>query len=363
MTVSAIILAAGEGARMRSSRPKPLHVLCGRPMLLYMLDALVEVHPTRTVIVVGHGAEQVTKRVQQESAAFGRIEFVEQTVQRGTGDAVAVGLSAFTDPDPDDTDLVLVLPGDQPLLSPATIARLVELHDRTGAAATVLTAVLDDPTGYGRVQRAKDGRVKRIIEHKDADDDQRAIAEINTGIYCFRRNVLGPALRRLTPDNAQGEYYLTDVLAVLGDAGYTVSALVLDDAAEANGVNDRSQLAAAEAVLRTRTNRRWLAAGVTMLDPSQTFIDASVELSRDVTLFPGTLLQGATVIGPGCEIGPDARLVDTVVGAGAIVENCVTRSAEIGDGAHLGAYSVLEPGDRVPAGVRTGPFYTPGRTG
>jgi bifunctional UDP-N-acetylglucosamine pyrophosphorylase / glucosamine-1-phosphate N-acetyltransferase len=331
-------------------------------MLLYVLDAVNAVQPDRTVIVVGHGADMVTKRMEQDAPAPMSVEFVEQRVQRGTGDAVSVGLTIFGDPDPDDNELLLVLPGDTPLLLASTITELVDTHHQTRAAATVLTAIIADPTGYGRVVRNKDGRVKGIVEERDATEEQRAVREINTGIYCFRRNVLGASLRRLTPNNSQGEYYLTDVLAVLDEAGYTVSATTVEDPAEAQGVNDRAQLASAESVLRARTCQRWLTAGVTMVAPAQTFIDTTVELSNDVTLFPGTILQGRTVVGPGCEIGPSARLVDTVVGAGAIVENCVTRGAVIGEGAHLGAYSVLEQGDRVAAGVRTGPFYTPGRT-
>jgi bifunctional UDP-N-acetylglucosamine pyrophosphorylase/glucosamine-1-phosphate N-acetyltransferase len=359
MTVSAIILAAGEGSRMRSSRPKPLHLLCGKPMLMYVLDSLTEVHADRTIVVVGHGADRVTKRLQEDADLH--LEFVEQTVQRGTGDAVSVGLTAFADPDPDDHDLVIVMPGDTPLLTSETIAALVAEHRSSGAAATVLTAVLDDPTGYGRVVRGKHGKVKRIVEQRDATEDERAIHEINTGIYCFRRNLLGPALRRLSPNNSQGEYYLTDVVDVFVSTGSTVSAVTVHDPAEASGVNDRAQLAAAEAVLRSRTCKRWLAAGVTMLDPAQTFIDSTVQLAADVTLFPGTLLQGNTIVGSGSEIGPSTRLVDTIVGAGCIVENSVARSATIGDGAHIGPFSALEPGDSVAAGVRTGPFYAPSK--
>jgi bifunctional UDP-N-acetylglucosamine pyrophosphorylase/glucosamine-1-phosphate N-acetyltransferase len=250
------------------------------------------------------------------------------------------------------------MPGDTPLLRPETIAELVRAHTASGAAATLLTARLEDPTGYGRVIRAKDGRVARVVEQKDAFPEELAITEVNTSIYAFRRSVLGPALRRLSPDNAQGEYYLTDVVAVLHSAGYPVGAVPLDDPAEAQGVNDRAQLAAAEAALRQRINLRWLKAGVTMLDPLQTFIDATVHLGNDVTLYPGTILQGRTVVGAGCDIGPDTRLVDCMVGADCVVENSVCRDAEVGDGARVGPYAVLPPGSSVPPGAVTGPFYT-----
>jgi bifunctional UDP-N-acetylglucosamine pyrophosphorylase / glucosamine-1-phosphate N-acetyltransferase len=356
--LSAIVLAAGEGTRMRSARPKPLHLLCGRPMLRYVLDALTDVEPDRVVVVVGHGAEWVTKRLQDESPDL-LVSFVEQEVQRGTGDAVSVGLTGFPDDPLDEDDgEVLVLPGDTPLLRPGTIAHLVALHRERDAACTLLSAEIDDPSGYGRVVRGKDGRVARIVEEADATTDERAISEVNTSIYCFRRSLLAPALRRTSPDNAQGEYYLTDVVEVLHDAGYPVASLVVDDPIEASGINDRVQLAAAEAVLRRRTADRWLRAGVTMLDPERTYVDTTVELGTDVTLFPGTMLQGSTIIGDRCEIGPGTRLVDTVVGADARLEQVVAQDAEVGAGAQVGPFAVLEPGAHIPPGQRTGPFYT-----
>jgi bifunctional UDP-N-acetylglucosamine pyrophosphorylase/glucosamine-1-phosphate N-acetyltransferase len=231
-------------------------------------------------------------------------------------------------------------------------------HEASGNAATVLSARVPDPYGYGRVIRSKDGRVTHIVEQRDAARDELEVDEINTSIYCFRRDLLGPALRRLSPDNAQGEYYLTDVIAVLSAAGYPVGSMILPDALEALGVNDRAQLAFAEAELRSRTNRRWLLAGVTMVDPDQTYIDVTVELGRDVSLFPGTMLQGRTVIGSGSEIGPDTRLVDCVVGTGAVVEHTVGHNAEIGEGARVGPYAFLAPGTSVPGWAVTGPFYT-----
>ena len=358
--LSAVVLAAGEGTRMKSTRPKPLHVLCGRPMVLHILDALSELPLDRAVVVVGHGAERVTKTLSEQAPQGLAIEFVEQHVQRGTGDAVAVALTAFpddlTDPDAEDGDL-LVVPGDTPLLRPQTLAALVKAHRQSDAAATLLTAVLPDPSGYGRVVRGKDERVRRVVEHKDATEDERLIDEINTSIYCFRRSIVAPALRRLTPDNVQGEYYLTDVIGVLHDAGYNVVSMVAADPIETAGINDRAQLAAAEAELRDRTNDRWMLQGVTMLDPERTYIDATVELAKDVTLFPGTVLQGRTIVEEGAEIGPDTRLVDCTVRAGAVVEQTVGRLAEIGAGATVGPFASLAPGSRVAPGDVTGPFF------
>ncbi len=232
MTLSAMVLAAGEGTRMRSTRPKPLHLLCGRPMLLHVLAALSGCDINRTVVVVGHGAEAVTKKVQELGSSALRISFVEQLVQRGTGDAVLVGMTAFIDDDLDESGDLLVLPGDTPLLRCETVAALVRQHRETGAAATLLTARLQDPTGYGRISRDRNGNVARVVEHGDATPEELEIDEINTSIYCFRRDLLAPALRRLSPENAQGEYYLTDVVSVLHDAGYPVGSFVIPDAVE-----------------------------------------------------------------------------------------------------------------------------------
>ena len=218
---------------------------------------------------------------------------------------------------------------------------------------------MDDPTGYGRVVRGPDGRAVRIVEQRDANPEELELHEVNTSIYAFRRDVFGPALRRLSPDNAQGEYYLTDVVASLAGMGHHVG-VVQAPAAETQGVNDRWQLTLAERELRARTNRRWLLNGVTMLDPRQTFIDVTVELGRDVTLYPGTMLHGSTVVGAGSVIGPDTRLTDCHVGAGAVVHHSVASGARIGERATVGPFGYLPPGSVVEAGA-TGPFYT-GRT-
>jgi bifunctional UDP-N-acetylglucosamine pyrophosphorylase/glucosamine-1-phosphate N-acetyltransferase len=272
-----------------------------------------------------------------------------------------VALTAFPDDDLDSDDLI-VLPGDTPLLQPSTLLSLIRHHRRTDAAATVLTARVPDPTGYGRVLRDKDGRVQAIVEEADASDDERQIDEVSTSVFCFRRSLLAPALRRLSPENAQGEYYLPDVIGVLHDAGYPVHPVLADDWADTAGVNDRVQLAAAEAVLRDRINRRWMGEGVTMVDPAHTYVDAGVRLASDVTLFPGTMLSGRTVVGSGARIGPDARLVDCVVGPGAVVEHTVGSDAEIGRDARVGPFAFLRPGSHVAEGATTGPFYT-GRAG
>lgn len=343
---------------MRSNLPKPLHALCGRPMLLHVLDSLSELMVDRVVVVVGAGAERITKILAEEGPPDLPIDFVEQRVQRGTGDAVSVALTAFPDYD-DDADLI-VLPGDTPLLRPETLASLVAEHRESAAAATLLTANLDDPRGMGRIIRNRDGRVARIVEELDATEVECEVHEVATSMYCFRRSLLAPALRRLSPENAQGEYYLTEVVEVLANTGHPVAALVADDPTDALGVNDRVQLAHAEIELRGRINRRWMKAGVAMVDPDRTYVDASVVLASDVTLLPGTMLQGRTVIGEGATIGPDVRLVDCVVGEGATVERTVGHDAEVGAQASVGPFAVLRPGSHVAPGQATGSFYTAG---
>ena len=367
-SLSAVVLAAGQGARMRSERPKPLHLLCGRPMLLYVIDALAGSDVDRAVVVVGSAAERVTKRVQDDVAHL-PVEFVEQGAPRGTGDALAVALAALGDDDLGDDDVV-VLPADMPLLASASVAALVRAHREADAACTVLVARPTDRAGRGRVVRAKDGTVARIVAASDepdageldpdgsAPDAPGTAAEVSASVYCFRRGVLGAALRRLTPDNDDHEYRLPDVVEVLHRAGYRVGSVEVSDLSELAEVDDRLHLALVEAELRRRINHRWLASGVTMLDPATCYIDATVSLGRDVTLFPNTLLQGRTVVGEGAEVGPDTRLVDCVVGAGARVEKTVGRDAEVGVGAEVGPFVSLEPGAQVEASARIGPFTT-----
>jgi bifunctional UDP-N-acetylglucosamine pyrophosphorylase/glucosamine-1-phosphate N-acetyltransferase len=322
--------------------------------VLHVVDALAELPLERIVVVVGHGAERVTKTLQEQLVTEVPVEFVEQRVQRGTGDAVSVAITVFDDLDAEDD--ILVLPGDAPLVRAETIARLAAEHRVQDAAASILTARVADPDGLGRVVRDKDNRVARVVEHPDASGDERAIDEINTSIYCFRRSLLAPALRRLSPENAQGEYYLTDAIGVLRDAGHKVIAIEAEEAGEAIMVNDRVQLAEAEAELRARINRMWMRAGVTMVDPATTYIDATVELEADVRLLPGTILEGRTVVGTGSVLGPEVHLRDAVVGEGVRMLYGVARECEIGDDCEVGPYAYLRPGTRLAAGAKVGTY-------
>lgn len=326
-------------------------------MVLHVIHALERLQPDHTVVVVGHGAEQVTKRVHDLAPAWANVSFVEQLEQNGTGDAAATGMGVLSGDDYDDDTTVVIVPGDTPLLRPESLDELVATHVANSNAATLLTSVMSDPRGYGRVIRASDDRVLRIVEQRDGTPEELAVTEVCTSIYAFRRDLLGPALRNLTTDNSQGELYLTDVIGALASMGHRVGA-VHASPAETQGVNDRWQLALAERELRNRTNRYWLLNGVTMLDPRQTFIDVTVSLGRDVTIYPGTMLQGDTAVGDGSDLGPSTQLVNCSVGRGCVVAHTVGRDAEIGDGASVGPYAHLAPGASVHAGATTGPFYT-----
>ena len=254
---------------MKSTRPKPLHHLCGRPMVLYVLDAAAQEDVRATVVVVGHGATWVEKALTERARADVNLMFVEQSEQLGTGHAVSVALPTIDDELGASDGDVLILPGDTPLLRPSTVARLLDVHRESQAALTVLTAEVDDPSGYGRIVHAKNGAIARIVEERDASADERLITEINTSIMVVRASLLGPALRRVGRQNAKNEYYLTDLIAVLHEAGHVTQALLLEDSSEAAGVNDLVQLAGAESVLRARINEKWLHRGVDHLESAQ----------------------------------------------------------------------------------------------
>jgi bifunctional UDP-N-acetylglucosamine pyrophosphorylase/glucosamine-1-phosphate N-acetyltransferase len=353
--LSAVVLAAGEGTRMKSSLPKVLHPMCGRPMLLHVLDALAQLPLDRIVVVVGHGADTVMQATRESYRGDITVEFVAQRARRGTGDAASVALTAFADTIDAEDDLIVVT-GDAPLLRAETLAHLAREHRLAEAAASLLTTRVPDPTGYGRIVRDAQGRVAHIVEQADATPDELLIDEVNPSIYCFRRGLLAPALRRLSPENAQGEYYLTDVVSVLRDTGHPVLGIEATDPMETIGVNDRAQLAVAEVELRARINERWMREGVSMTDPATTYVDAEVELAPDVRLLPGTILQGRTVVQAGAVVGPHTQLVDTVVGERAVVRQTVAREAEIGDDATVGPFVSLRPGTRLAAGVHVGTF-------
>ncbi|MDN4483622.1 bifunctional UDP-N-acetylglucosamine diphosphorylase/glucosamine-1-phosphate N-acetyltransferase GlmU [Demequina lignilytica] len=352
-----MILAAGAGTRMRSATPKVLHRIAGRTLLHHALVAAAELDPGRIAVVVRHERDAVVAHIG--AVAPGAL-IADQDEVPGTGSAVRCGLSVLDATavaaavaadgagehhlDTEVSGPVVVTSGDVPLVDGALLGALVEAHHDGGNAVTVLTAEVPDAGGYGRIVRDSSGAVLRIVEHKDATDAERAIREINAGIYVFDAAHLRDALARLTGDNAQGELYLTDVLALAREAGGRVGAMVAPDAAAVEGVNDRVQLAAAGASLNRRIVEGWMRAGVTVVDPATTWIDADASLGQDATVLPGTQLQGVTRIGAGATVGPDTTLTDVEVGEGATVTRTHGSDSRIGAGATVGPFTFLRPG-------------------
>jgi bifunctional UDP-N-acetylglucosamine pyrophosphorylase/glucosamine-1-phosphate N-acetyltransferase len=325
-------------------------------MVLYVLDAAAQEDVRATVVVVGHGATWVEKALTERARADVNLMFVEQSEQLGTGHAVSVALPTIDDELGTSDGDVLILPGDTPLLRPGTVARLLDVHRESQAALTVLTAEVEDPSGYGRIVHAKNGAIARIVEERDASADERRITEINTSIMVVRASLLGPALRRVGRHNAKNEYYLTDLIAVLHEAGHVTQALLLEDSSEAAGVNDLVQLARAESVLRGRINQRWLRRGVIIWSPLNTYIDADVELAAEVSLLPGTVLKGHCVIERGARIGPNAILSDVFVGESAQVATVEATNARIGADARVESFVVLAPGAIIASSEVVTPF-------
>jgi bifunctional UDP-N-acetylglucosamine pyrophosphorylase/glucosamine-1-phosphate N-acetyltransferase len=340
-------MAAGEGTRMRSSLPKMLHPVCGRPMVAWPILAAREAGAGRVAAIVSPDHDI--------SAGFpGEVETVVQPDPDGTGGAVRAALSLI-----EEAEIVLVLSGDHPLISIGDIAALLEAHASSGAAATMLTIELDEPGSYGRVVRDSAGEVERIVEAKavgDADPEQLAIAEINAGTYAFDAAPLAAALAALSNDNAQGEYYLPDVFPALRDAGHTVAAHLADDIAVTMGVNDRADLAAVEAEARRRLLAAHMQAGVTVVDPASTWVDADVEIAADARIEPGTSLRGATAVGAGSVVGPLTTLIDTTLGEEVAVPHSYLVECEVLDGCNVGPFAHLRPGARLEPGAKAGTF-------
>lgn len=341
-----IILAAGKGTRMKSALPKVLHQVGGKPMVQQVLDAAVFTGADKKVVVIGFGAQSVA------DALAGQAEFVVQAEQLGTGHAVMQAreeLAAF-----DGT--VMVLCGDTPLLTGELLAKLRAEHEQQQAAATVLTAVMPDPAGYGRVIRNGAGQVEKIVEHKDASQAELAVSEINTGIYCFAAQKLLAALEGLTCNNAQGEYYLTDVVAILNQQSHKVWAVSAEDYRETLGINSRMQLAEAEGIVRRRKLAQLMENGVTIMDPASTFIDAQVEIGADTIIYPFTWIEGQSSIGANCLIGPNTRLTNTTVGDETTIHFSYAHDCAVGNKVNLGPYVHLRPDTCLQDGVKVGNF-------
>ena len=342
---AAVVLAAGKGTRMKSALPKVLHPLCGQPMARHILDALRAVGVTRTTLVVGHGAGQVR-------AALGSdIRYAEQPRQLGTGHALLQARQTIGHAAGD----VLVLCGDTPLIAPSTLRSLMERHRTSRAALTLLTCDTCPTDGLGRIERDASGRVTRIVEEKDAGPDVRALREVNAGVYCFRAAWLWPALASLRP-HANGEIYLTDLVEMAVAQKKRIESVVTRDPLEALGVNDRVQLARAEAALRQRIREDWMRAGVTMKDPPSTFIDAHATIGQDTVLQPGVHLWGKTAVGRACAIGPNTVVADSVIGDRCRIVASVVERSTVEDDVDIGPFSHLRDGAHIGAETHIGNF-------
>ena len=337
MQTAAIVLAAGAGTRMKSDKPKVAHEVLGKPLVNWVLDAAEEAGIERLVTVVGHKREQVIPLVED------RAEIVVQEEQRGTAHAVLSCSDALADFE----GSLLVLSGDCPLITSETMKALIDMRESNDAAVVVLTMEMADPTGYGRIIREADGSVARIVEQKDASPEEAAVGECNSGFYCFDSKALFEALNQVSSDNAQGEYYLTDVLEICRKAGRSVLALEAEDNSECLGINSRIQLAQATKIAQHRINEAHMAAGVTMLDPDQVWIGPEVKIARDVELLPQVFLFGMTEVGEDSVIGPNSRLTDTVVGQGCIIDETIAEQARVDDGVSCGPSAHLQPGTHL----------------
>ena len=347
MRLTIIVLAAGMGTRMRSAIPKVLHLLAGKPLIRHVLDAVVPLRPEKTILVLGHQADSIRSVIEGYD-----FEVVHQAEQRGTGHAVRQASDVIASA----PGQVMVLCADTPLLATETLRSLTEAHSRSGAAVTVMTAMPEDPSGYGRVVRGRSG-VLRIVEEKDATNAQKKIKEVNTGIYCFEKKFLLSALGGIRDKNAQGEYYLPDTIALARKGKRKVAAILCQDPDEAMGINSRFDLSQAEGIMRIRKNVRWMMDGVTLIDPATVFISDEVTIGRDTVLYPNVRLEGKTTLGEGCTVYPGSRMVDSTCGNEVTIKDCcVIEDSRIADKASVGPFAHLRPGTVLGPGSRIGNF-------
>lgn len=346
MQLMGVILAAGLGKRMKSKLHKVLHPVCGKPMVEHVIAALSEAGVGRKVVVVGHGADMVRE------ALGAQLEYTLQEPQLGTGHAVRCAEGNIGA----EEGVTFVVYGDTPLITAESLKGMLELHKSSGAACTLLTAKFDNPAGLGRIIRGQDGTIDRIVEEKDANEAERAVQEINAGAYCFDNRKLFQMLAQVKNDNAQGEYYLTDVIRLLKEAGEIVQGYQTVDPDEAFGVNDRAALAEAERIMRNRINRRHLMNGVTLIDPANTYIETDVIIGSDTVVYPGTVLRGKTVIGSDCVIGPNADIADSTIADGAAVKHSTLDRAVVGERSAVGPFANLRPGTVLAEDVKVGDF-------
>ncbi|MEB2282344.1 bifunctional UDP-N-acetylglucosamine diphosphorylase/glucosamine-1-phosphate N-acetyltransferase GlmU [Lysinibacillus xylanilyticus] len=344
--IFAVILAAGQGTRMKSKLYKVLHPVCGKPMVQHVVDHIQTLDVNRIVTVVGHGAEKVKQQLGDKS------EYVLQAEQLGTAHAVQQAEAILGS----EEGTTLVVCGDTPLIRPETMQALFEHHQAKNAKATILTAIAENPTGYGRILRGDNGQVEQIVEQKDASAEQQLVKEINTGTYCFDNKALFETLKLVKNDNAQGEYYLPDVIEILQKQGDVVEAFVTEDFEETLGVNDRVALSQAETLMRTRINEKHMRNGVTIINPEATYISVDALIGRDTVIQPGSMIEGTTVIGEDCIIGPNTQIVDSRIGDRTTVHSSVVRESAVAEETAIGPYAHIRPLSDIGSHVKIGNF-------
>jgi bifunctional UDP-N-acetylglucosamine pyrophosphorylase / glucosamine-1-phosphate N-acetyltransferase len=342
----AIILAAGQGTRMKSKLYKVLHPVCGKPMVQHVIDQVKSLYINEIVTIVGHGAEKVKDQLGEHS------QYALQAEQLGTAHAVQQAGDMLADKE----GVTIVVCGDTPLIKAETMEALFKHHEETNAKATILTARAEDPTGYGRIVRNAEGFVEKIVEHKDANEQERSINEINTGTYCFDNKMLFEAIQNVSNDNVQGEYYLPDVIEILKNEGEIVSAYVTDNFAETLGVNDRVALAEAERTMKKRINEYHMRNGVSLIDPDNTYIGPDVKVGQDTVIFPGTTLSGSTVIGSECQIGPNTEISNCEIGNNTVIRQSAAFDSKIGSEVNIGPFAHIRPDSDIHDEVKIGNF-------
>ena len=342
----AVILAAGQGTRMKSKLYKVLHPVCGKPMVQHVVDQITKLNIKEMVTVIGHGAEMVKAELGDVS------HYVLQEQQLGTAHAVMQARTLLENKE----GVTIVVCGDTPLITSETMESLFKHHEKLSAKATILTARIADPTGYGRIIRNNSGLVEKIVEHKDATEEERKINEINTGTYCFDNSALFAALNNVTNNNVQGEYYLPDIVEILKKEGEVVTAFQTEELEETLGVNDRVALAEAERIMRFRTNIAHMRNGVTIIDPANTYIETEVEIGQDTVIYPGTIIKGKTTIGMDCKIGPNSEIDSCRIGNETVVRQSVAHKSSIGDSVNIGPFAHIRPDSDINDEVKIGNF-------
>lgn len=348
--ITSIILAAGEGSRMKSKSSKVVHKICGKPLLSYVIDTAKKAGSNKNVVIIGHSSDKVKKVINDNSVDFA-IQPIGDEYPYGTGFAVICAKEHIND-----DDIVVILYGDTPLITNETIKKLIEFHKEGDYIATVLTAEFDDSTGYGRMIRNTQGNIVGIVEHKDADEEVLKIKEVNSGIYTFNGTKLKEVLNKLDNDNAQNEYYITDAIEILSSEGYKVGGYKLKDNTEIQGINSRVQLANAEKLMRKRINESHMLKGVTMINPENTYIDSDAVIGKDTIIYPGVIIEGKTNIGEDCIIEHNTKIINSTIGDRVNIDSSTITESSIDDDTKVGPYAYIRPNSKIGKNVKIGDF-------